>query len=93
MATGNTIAQTPSWEALKAHAVSISDYHLRDLIGDAERCSALTTEACGFVLDYSRQNANAATKDLLLALARESSLEEKIASMFDGSKINVRIYC
>lgn len=83
-----TIADTEEWKALEAHKKDISALHLRDLMGDAERSKALQTQADGFFLDYSRQNATGATKELLLALARAADLEGKKASMFAGSKIN-----
>jgi glucose-6-phosphate isomerase len=73
---GTTIADADAWKALFAHSAEMST-HLRDMVGDEARRASLTTEGCGFVFDYSRQNATAETKNLLLALAREAGLEAK----------------
>lgn len=43
--------------ALEAHAERVKRVHLRDLLQDAARNSALTVNASGILFDYSRQNA------------------------------------
>lgn len=49
------IHETAAWAALKEHAASLEGAHLRDLMSSADRCSALTAEREGILLDYSRQ--------------------------------------
>ena len=63
--------------------------HLRDLFGnDGERCPRFTAEATGIYLDYSKNRITGETVRLLLQLAEESGLRERIDAMFAGEKIN-----
>jgi glucose-6-phosphate isomerase len=64
--------------------------HLRDLfINDAERGARLTVEAAGLYLDYSKNRITDETLRLLLNLATESGLKERIGAMFSGERINI----
>jgi len=49
----------------------------------------MTAEALGLLLDYSKNRITAETLNLLLKLAAESGLRERIEAMFRGEKINV----
>ncbi|CAN0506385.1 unnamed protein product, partial [Scytosiphon promiscuus] len=51
----SAIHETAAWAALKEHAASLQSAHLRDMMRDPDRCSALTAERDGILLDYSRQ--------------------------------------
>ena len=64
--------------------------HLKDLFaGDPTRGTALTLEAEGIYLDYSKQRVTAETIGLLVDLARESGLADLRAAMFGGEHINI----
>ncbi|HEY4764430.1 MAG TPA: glucose-6-phosphate isomerase, partial [Candidatus Sulfotelmatobacter sp.] len=64
--------------------------HLRKLfVDDPKRGERLTLEAAGIFLDYSKQRINDQTIKLLLQLADESRLRERIDAMFKGEKINI----
>jgi glucose-6-phosphate isomerase len=79
-----------SWKALQAHWTKLQDVQLRDLFGaDARRGERLAAEAAGLYLDYSKQRVTDETLALLLALAAERGLRERIDAMFRGDKINV----
>ena len=84
----------PQREALKAltahYEGAIRDTHLRDLFaGDPQRGERLTLDACGIHLDYSKNRITDETVRLLLQLADESGLRQRIDAMFGGEKINV----
>ncbi|MFW5751071.1 MAG: glucose-6-phosphate isomerase [Planctomycetota bacterium] len=83
-----SLARSPSWKTLKAHAKEMRKLHLRDLLQDPKRYKAMSVEAEGVVLDFSRQNAVPETTRLLLELAKEAGLAAKIKAMFSGEKIN-----
>ncbi|MBJ7599631.1 MAG: glucose-6-phosphate isomerase [Candidatus Nephthysia bennettiae] len=84
------IAESPEWKALGQHYEKIHDQHLRDLFAeDATRGEKLTVHAEGILLDYSKNRLTAETVELLVALARRAGLEERIAAMFAGEKINL----
>jgi glucose-6-phosphate isomerase len=79
-----------AWTALEAHYQAIKGLHLRQLFADdPTRGERLAAEAAGVYLDYSKNRINEETVSLLLKLAEESGLRERIDAMFRGDKINV----
>src|SRR5664280_788185 len=89
-ATIKPLTQRSAWKALAAHHKKIKNLHLRKLFADdPKRGERLTVEALGLYLDYSKNRITDQTLKLLLQLARESGLPEKIEAMFAGEKINV----
>eukprot|EP00953_Heterococcus_sp_UTEX-ZZ885_P005963 3690-Heterococcus_DN1.PRE.1 len=83
-----SVTATAEWRRLVAHARHMKRTHLRDVMGDAARCEALSAEFEGSFLDYSRMQVSVRTMQLLFALARRQKLQEKIAAMCRGDKIN-----
>jgi glucose-6-phosphate isomerase len=84
------LTQTSAWKALETHYQQIKDVHLRSLFADdAKRGERLTAEAVGIYLDYSKHRITDETLSLLLKLAQESGLRERIDAMFRGDKINI----
>jgi len=80
----------PAWALLEKHYAKISGVHLRDLFAaDPKRGERLAVEAAGIHLDYSKNRITGETLALLLQLARESGLRERIDAMFRGERINV----
>src|SRR6185369_10393228 len=80
----------PAWGALEKHYHKIKSVHLRQLFADdRERGQRLAVEASGLYLDYSKNRVTDETLRLLLQLADESGLRERIDAMFRGDKINV----
>ncbi|MGA9570919.1 MAG: glucose-6-phosphate isomerase [Candidatus Acidiferrales bacterium] len=90
-ARANTpLTKRKAWKALSAHYKKISKVHLRKLFADdPKRGERLTLEAAGIFLDYSKHRINDQTIKLLLQLADESRLRERIDAMFSGEKINI----
>jgi len=84
------LTRRPAWTALRDHHASIAGTHLRELFADdLQRGERLTAEACGIYLDFSKNRITADTVRLLLQLADESGLRERIEAMFAGAKINL----
>ncbi|MBV8233649.1 MAG: glucose-6-phosphate isomerase, partial [Planctomycetaceae bacterium] len=84
------LRQRAAWKALEAHYQGIRDLHLRQLFrDDTGRGERLTVEACGLFLDYSKNRVTDETLKLLVQLAEESGLRDRIDAMFQGEKINV----
>jgi glucose-6-phosphate isomerase len=84
------LTKRKAWKALRAHYKKISKIHLRKLFADdPKRGERLTLEAAGIFLDYSKHRINDQTIKLLLQLAEESRLRERIDAMFSGEKINI----
>ncbi|KAK8941491.1 Glucose-6-phosphate isomerase, cytosolic 1 [Platanthera zijinensis] len=88
MASPTLISDTVEWKDLKGHAEEIKTTHLRDLMGDVERCKSMIVEHDGVLLDYSRQCASRVTLEKLLKLAEVAQLKDKINMMCSGEHIN-----
>jgi glucose-6-phosphate isomerase len=84
------LTERPAWAALRAHHDKIHSAHLRELFAtDPGRGERLTAEGAGVLLDYSKNRVTGETIELLVQLAEESGLSQRIAAMFGGEKINV----
>ena len=84
------LGDRPAWKALQAHFEQIGRKHLRDFFAeDAGRGERYTAETGGIFLDYSKNRVNDETLKLLVQLAEESGLREKVEAMFRGDKINI----
>ncbi len=80
----------PAWTSLGDHWQKMKGLHLRQLFAeDPKRGERMAVEAKGIYLDYSKNRVTDETLELLLQLARESGLRERIDAMFRGDKINV----
>jgi glucose-6-phosphate isomerase len=83
------LTHRPAWAALQVHYQSIRDVHMRALFADdPARGERLTAEAAGLFLDYSKNRVTDETLSLLLQLADQCGLRERIDAMFGGQKIN-----
>jgi glucose-6-phosphate isomerase len=84
------LTRRPAWKALAAHYKKMRERHLRDLFAeDPKRGARMTAEAVGITLDYSKNRVIDETVKLLVQLAEESGLRDKIDAMFSGEKINI----
>lgn len=86
----SALTSSPAWKALEAHHGTVSKLHLRQLFHDDKtRGERLTAEACGIFLDYSKNRITDETLKLLIHLANDRGLRQKIDAMFRGDKINI----
>ncbi len=84
------LRKRPAWASLESHYHKVKGLHLRQLFAeDLKRGERLAVEGAGIYLDYSKNRVTDETLALLLQLARESGLRERIDAMFRGEKINV----
>jgi glucose-6-phosphate isomerase len=84
------LRERPAYRALEEHHGRVGARHLRDLFAeDPERGTRLTAEAEGLFLDYSKNRVTDETLALLVELAEQSGLRERIEAMFSGEHINI----
>jgi glucose-6-phosphate isomerase len=84
------LVERPAWTALQAHHKQVAPMHLRKLFADdPKRGDRLTLEAVGIYLDYSKNRITDESMALLVQLAEQSGLRERIDAMFAGEHINV----
>ena len=80
------LTQRQAWKALEAHHTNIREFHLRKLFADdPKRGERMTAEALGLYLDYSKNRITDETLKLLLQLAEESGLRERIDAIVSGA--------
>ena len=84
------LTERQAWKALAAHHQrSVSCICASSLRMIPKRGERMTAEAVGLYLDYSKNRITDETLKLLLQLAEESGLRERIDAMFRGEKINI----
>jgi glucose-6-phosphate isomerase len=80
----------PAWSALSEHFQQISQVPLRDVFAaDDTRGERLVAEGAGLFLDYSKNRVTDETLTLLVQLAEQAGLADRINAMFSGERINV----
>ena len=79
-----------AWKNLAIHYRKIRELHLRQFFADdPKRGTRMTAEAAGLYLDYSKNRITDETLRLLIQLAKEKRLQDRIDAMFRGEKINL----
>ncbi|WP_309664939.1 glucose-6-phosphate isomerase [Tabrizicola sp.] len=76
------------WAPLRAAQARVAERSILSLFDDA-RAAGFAVRTDGMLLDYSKTNIDATTRDALIALAEVSGVTDKRAAMFAGEKINV----
>ena len=83
------LTQCAAWKKLQLHYQEVEVTHLRQLFAeDQERFAKFSLTFGEILFDYSKHRITSTTLDLLIELARECGLKEKINAMFAGEKIN-----
>ena len=84
-----TLTSQKAYLALQKHYSETSSLHMRDLFKeDPERFNKFSLKLDDFVLDYSKNRITDETLPLLINLANECGLKDKINAMFSGKQIN-----
>ncbi|MEE8289343.1 MAG: glucose-6-phosphate isomerase [Nitrosomonadaceae bacterium] len=85
----STLTLSNAWLALQAHQSAMAQQHLRELFArDPQRFNKFSLKFNDILMDYSKHPICPETISLLLVLARQQGLEDWIARMFRGEKIN-----
>jgi glucose-6-phosphate isomerase len=85
----SSLSDSPAWKNLLDHYPKVVDLHMRDLFNnDPERFNKFSLQFNDILFDYSKNRITDQTLPLLMDLARQANLEDKIQAMFSGQKIN-----
>ena len=85
----NSLSTSGAWQALEAHQKDIGTRHMRDLFStDPDRAQDFSISQNGLLLDYSKHLISKETIELLINLANQAGLSNKISTLFQGDKIN-----
>jgi glucose-6-phosphate isomerase len=85
------VNESPAWKTLKTHYQKLRGVHLRRLFAnDPNRGERMTVKAAGLLLDYSKNRVTDETLELLVALAEECRLHERIEAMFRATRSTSR---
>lgn len=80
----------PEWAEVQRHHARLASVSLRHHFTESPaRAKAMTVEADGLILDYSKNLIDPAGLQALINLARARQLTAGIQAMFDGERINV----
>ncbi len=84
-----SVVDSEAFRALGEHHAQIRCLHLRSLFAaEPDRFERHSFEACGILLDYSKNHLTQKTMRLLVALAEERGVKEQAQAMFAGAKVN-----
>ncbi|KAA3664095.1 MAG: glucose-6-phosphate isomerase [Chloroflexi bacterium] len=84
------LTKSSVWETLEEHQLEMAYVQMRDLFAqDTKRFEKYSIQFTDLLFDYSKNIITAETMALLLQLANETGLQEMIANMFNGEKINI----
>jgi len=87
---GRPLDELPAFAALREHERQLRGRTVADLFAaDPRRGEVLRAQAAGIYLDYAKQRVTGETLELLVRLAEEAGLPERIEAMFAGARINV----
>ena len=87
----NTInpTQTQTWTALQEHFETMKNNSIKEMfLNDNERVLKFNLQWNDFLVDFSKNNINQHTIDLLVKLTEEVDLKSAISSYFKGDVIN-----
>jgi glucose-6-phosphate isomerase len=87
----NTInpTQTQAWSALQKHFETMKNNSIKEMFqNDAQRAEKFHLQWNDFLVDFSKNNINQQTLELLLKLTEEVGLKTAISSYFEGEEIN-----
>ena len=84
------LPEPKAWQDLAKHYEQVRGQHLKQMFADdPKRGERFTLQAAGIFLDYSKNRITDDTLKLLLQLAEQAGLRERIDAMFRGDKINI----
>ncbi len=85
----NMLNHLEIWQKLQKHYNDIQNIHMRDMFdSDSQRYNRFSLQLNDILYDFSKNRITDETMALLLELATEVKLPEKIQAMFNGEKIN-----
>jgi glucose-6-phosphate isomerase len=85
-----SLRSRPAFTQLKTHHEQIKSQHLRDLFkSDPERGTRLSLQLESIYFDFSKHRVTDETIALLVQLAEQSGLKDRIEAMFRGDHINL----
>ena len=85
----STLTQSPAWRALEAHRQQIAGLPMNELFaGDPGRFERFSLTFGDLLLDYSKNRITDQTMNLLLDLAAQAGLADRIRAMCEGERIN-----
>ena len=83
------LTELPAWKTLKEHQQAIDKLQMRALFAeDPQRFERFSLRFDDILFDYSKQRITTTTRSLLIKLAEQAGLAEKISQMFAGEPIN-----
>lgn len=90
MRTIKPLNKTKQWKKMESYFKSLEKLKMRDLFEqDKNRADKFTIQFENMIFDYSKNRIDEKAMNILVEMAKESGLSEKIEAMFTGKKINI----
>ncbi|MBQ0756263.1 MAG: glucose-6-phosphate isomerase [Amphritea sp.] len=84
-----TVDHSPAWLALNAHADDVRGKHLTEMFSeDTQRFEKFSFSAAHCLTDFSKQRITEDTLQLLIDLAEQQKLPQRVEALFSGEKVN-----
>ena len=78
-----------AWKSLQENQQELANIHMRELFSlDPQRFERFSLQLGEILFDFSKNRISEKTVALLVELARQSNLGDKITAMYSGEKIN-----
>ncbi|MEE9355319.1 MAG: glucose-6-phosphate isomerase [Methylococcaceae bacterium] len=85
----STLRFSSAWQALEVHLENIKDLHMKTFFdNDTDRFKNFSLQFKDILFDFSKNRMTEETVKLLLDLAHERNVKDKIKAMFSGETIN-----
>jgi glucose-6-phosphate isomerase len=83
-------SDSPIWEELAAHRISLEDFSLKQQFSMyPDRFKQMHARGAGLVFDYSKNFITLETVKLLVKAAESLNLQKKIDALFHGDNVNI----
>ncbi|WP_175252676.1 glucose-6-phosphate isomerase [Pseudomonas sp. BMW13] len=83
------VTTLPAWQALQQRRAEMAGFSMREAFtADTRRFQRFSLDACGLLLDYSKNLIDEHSLKLLMQLAEQAGLHEAITAMFGGEHVN-----
>lgn len=83
------LAKFKAWKSLQENQQELADIHMREMFSlDPLRFERFSLRLGEILFDFSKNRISEKTVSLLIELARQSNLGDKITAMYSGEKIN-----
>jgi len=85
----SSLTESVAWQALKSQQKAMQSFSIKKSFAqDQNRFSKFSRKDCKILFDFSKNLIDQTSFDLLLNLAKQAQVSQKISDLFNGFKVN-----